>query len=59
MFPLTLKEKEKKAYTNQIWSDFWRDSLAVNKSLLHVDFSHNNLTLQDVEGFAEGLRTNQ
>jgi len=49
MFPLFLKENEKKSLRNCNWSDFWRDSLAANKSLLHTDFSHNNLTEDDVE----------
>ena len=41
-----------------IWADFWRDLFAENTSLVHVDFSHNNLEKRDVESFSEGLKSN-
>jgi len=43
MLPLSLTEGDKKKYDKMIWADFWRDLFAENTSLVHVDFSHNNL----------------
>ena len=37
----------------------WSDAFASNKSLLHVDLSHNHLETNDVEIIAEGLKENQ
>jgi hypothetical protein len=38
-----------------IWADFWHDMLKENTSLVHVDFSYNNLQLDEVTKFAQGL----
>lgn len=41
------------------FSESWADAFASNKSLLHVDMSHNHLETTDVEILAEGLKDNQ
>ena len=41
------------------FSESWADAFAANKSLLHVDLSHNHLETTDVEIMAEGLKENQ
>ena len=41
------------------FSEYWSDAFALNKSLLHVDMSHNHLQTTDVEIIAEGLKDNQ
>ena len=41
------------------FSEYWSEAFALNKSLLHVDMSHNHLEATDVEIIAEGLRDNQ
>ena len=58
-------EKEKKpekgsfaAMFAQGFSEPWSKAYAQNKSLLHVDMSHNHISLQDVEIIAGGLREN-
>ena len=43
----------------QGFSESWADCFRNNKSLLHVDISHNHLPLTDVEIIAEGLKENQ
>ena len=40
------------------FGEAWADAFASNKSLLHVDMSHNHLEQNDVEIIAEGLRDN-
>ena len=42
----------------QGFSEPWSNAYAKNKSLLHVDMSHNHIPLQDVEIIAGGLREN-
>lgn len=41
------------------FGEAWAEAFASNKSLLHVDMSHNHLEQTDVEIIAEGLRDNQ
>ena len=41
------------------FSENWADAFSSNKSLLHVDMSHNHLETTDVEIIAEGLKDNQ
>lgn len=40
------------------FSESWSEAFSSNKSLLHVDFSHNHLERTDVEIIAEGLKEN-
>ena len=40
------------------FSETWSEAFATNKSLLHVDMSHNHLNKDDVEIIAEGLKDN-
>jgi hypothetical protein len=41
-----------------MFSEAWRDALKENKSLIHVDISHNTMSKIDVEIIAEGLKEN-
>ena len=41
------------------FGEAWSDAFSSNKSLLHVDMSHNKLGQTDVEIIAEGLKENQ
>lgn len=41
-----------------MFSEAWRDALRENKSLVHVDISHNKMSKIDVEIIAEGLKEN-
>ena len=59
------KEKEKKPAKGSIaelfaqgFSEPWARAYRHNKSLLHVDMSHNHIPLQDVEIIADGLKDN-
>jgi hypothetical protein len=40
------------------YSESWANSFKLNKSLLHVDLSHNNIEADDVEIIEEGLKSN-
>ena len=40
------------------FGESWSEAFSANKSLLHVDFSHNHLEKNDVEIIAEGLKEN-
>ena len=42
----------------QGFSEPWANAYRKNKSLLHVDMSHNHVPLQDVEIIADGLKEN-
>ena len=42
----------------QGFSEPWANAYRKNKSLLHVDMSHNHIPLQDVEIIADGLKDN-
>ena len=37
----------------------WSEAFAKNKSLIHIDLSHNHIGSTDVEIIAEGLKKNQ
>ena len=66
------KEEAKKSKSNkneipkrpkpQVWAtmfaEHWRDCFAENKSLLHVDMSHNHMLKIDSEIIGEGLKAN-
>lgn len=41
-----------------MYAEVWRDAFKENKSLVHVDISHNRMTKVDVEIIAEGLKEN-
>lgn len=41
-----------------MFSEAWRDTFKYNKSLMHIDLSHNNMAKIDVEILAEGLKEN-
>ena len=41
------------------FSEPWSEAFAKNKSLLHIDLSHNHIDTTDVEIIAEGLKKNQ
>jgi hypothetical protein len=41
-----------------LYSEAWRDAFRENKSLIHVDISHNNVPKVDMEIIAEGLKDN-
>jgi hypothetical protein len=41
-----------------MFAEFWRDAFRENKSLIHVDLSHNNIPKLDVEIIADGLKDN-
>jgi hypothetical protein len=58
LLPLTLTAQDRRKFENMHWSDLWRDMLKDNESLLHVDFSQNNLNVEDIVQFAEGLKSN-
>ena len=40
------------------FSEPWAAAFKLNKSLLHVDMSYNNIEADDVEIIAEGLKSN-
>jgi hypothetical protein len=58
VLPLVMSAQDKKMYEMSNWSKFWGEAFAENKSLIHVNFQHNNLTDDDVKVVAEGLKTN-
>lgn len=41
-----------------MYSESWRDAFKDNKSLIHVDISHNKMLKIDMEIIAEGLKDN-
>lgn len=41
-----------------MFAEAWRDAFRENKSLVHVDISHNNMPKIDIEIIADGLVTN-
>lgn len=41
------------------FSEPWSEAFAKNKSLIHIDLSHNHIATTDVEIIAEGLKKNQ
>lgn len=41
-----------------MFAEAWRDAFRENKSLVHVDLSHNRMSKNDVEIIAEGLKDN-
>ena len=43
---------------HQGFAEPWARALRKNKSLIHVDMSHNNIRLDDVEIIADGLKDN-
>ena len=42
----------------QGFSEPWAKAFRKNESLIHVDMSHNNIRLDDVEIMADGLKQN-
>jgi len=41
-----------------MYAEAWRDAFKENKSLVHLDISHNRIEKVDVEIIAEGLKEN-
>ena len=41
-----------------MFAEFWRDAFRENKSLIHLDMSHNNMPFIDCEIIADGLKDN-
>jgi hypothetical protein len=42
----------------EYFAEAWRDAFKENKSLIHIDLSHNKMLKNDVEIIAEGLKEN-
>ena len=43
LLPTQLDKKDRKRFNGVVWADFWHEMFVENTSLVHVDFSHNNL----------------
>lgn len=56
--PDNAPKRPKPTFWATFYAEFWRDAFRENKSLVHVDLSHNNILQQDVEVMADGLRQN-
>jgi len=43
LLPTHIDKKDKRRFKGVVWADFWKEMFVENTSLVHVDFSHNNL----------------
>lgn len=55
---ITINDEEKSAKLKETVAKSWADCFRYNRTLIHVDISHNNLKAPELATIAEGLRAN-